>query len=105
MNTVFAQAACAILLCFYFGWRCGTLAKLTRGDLAFSDELGVFEFSERFSKGALSSQRCFRVLQIHHSVYPAVSAWLSTCPDRPPEAPLFPELPPRRPLEGALEIV
>lgn len=37
---------------------------------------GYFEFSETFSKGALSSTRRFRILQLPFGVFPGLDWWL-----------------------------
>lgn len=71
-------AACAVLLAFYFGWRSSTVSVLSVADVHFEIANGLFVFSERFSKGAVSSRRLYRRLQLPASALPPVSDYLGS---------------------------
>lgn len=65
-----SRAGLAILLCFFFGWRESTLARLRTDDVTLLPDVGIYEFSERFSKGVFSSSRFLRRLHFPASASP-----------------------------------
>lgn len=58
------HATAAILLSFVFGWRASTTAALHVSDCTFLPDSQLFRFSEAFSKGSFSNERCFRILDL-----------------------------------------
>jgi hypothetical protein len=58
------HATAAILLSYVFGWRASTVAALHVSDCTFQPDHDMFRFSEAFSKGSFSNERCFRILDL-----------------------------------------
>jgi hypothetical protein len=58
------QAVAAILISFVFGWRASTTSALCVQDCSFLPSVGLFRFSEAFSKGSFTNERYFRILDL-----------------------------------------
>jgi hypothetical protein len=80
-STLFCRQISAAMVClsFYFGWRDETAANLRWIDFTFNDATRVLEFSELFSKGALTSSHRFRLLQIPATRLPGMASLLVYC--------------------------
>lgn len=80
-------ASAAILLSYVFGWRASTTGALRVTDCTFATNM--FRFSERFCKGAVTSLRYFRLLDLPEQCLPGLSRFLHMFIASAPEATLF----------------